>query len=47
MTFRRPAHAEGHYQTSLAEAKSRGYLTPPTRDPALETTENDARADAA
>jgi hypothetical protein len=47
MTFRRLAHAEGRYQTSLAEAKSRGYLTPPTCDPTGQMTERDTRADAA
>ena len=47
MTFRRLAHAEGRYQTSLAEAKSRGYPTPPTSDPTSQTTERDTRADAA
>ena len=47
MTFRRLAHAEGRYRTSLAEAKSRGYPTPPTSDPTSQTTERDTRADAA
>jgi len=41
MTFRRLAHAEGRYRTSLAEAKSRGYPTPPTSDPTSQTTERD------
>ena len=47
MTFRRLAHAEGRYETSLAEAKTRGYLTPPTCDPTSQTAGRDTRADAA